>query len=217
MCPCGRLLDLADFDRRDDASGGGCESSKVRAARSFRMAREASDAGRRRVGVRVLTGVDAERIRAVIASGETFTVEFKGEGREPLKDRDLIEAVVCLANGRGGLLLVGVEDDGTVTGARPRHGSNRTDPLRLQALLANSTQPPVLTTVDTIEVDGRPVLCIDVDDSQRVVGTTRGTYLRRAVGGDGRPTCLPFHAHEMLAYEIDRGAVDYATIPLTRA
>jgi ATP-dependent DNA helicase RecG len=71
--------------------------------------------------------------------------------------------------------------------------------FRLQALLANSTQPPVRTTVDTIEVGGRSVLCIDVDDSQRVVGTTGGTYLRRAIGGDGRPTCLPFHAHEMLA------------------
>jgi ATP-dependent DNA helicase RecG len=27
---------------------------------------------------------------------------------------------------------------------------------------------------------------------------------------DGRPTCVPYHAHEMLAHEVDRGAVDWA-------
>jgi ATP-dependent DNA helicase RecG len=75
------------------------------------------------------------------SAGESYDVEFKGEERERLNDRDLIEAVVCLANGRGGVLLVGVEDDGRITGARPRHESGRTDPLRLQALIANSTQP----------------------------------------------------------------------------
>lgn len=50
-----------------------------------------------------------------------------------------------------------------------------------------------------------------------MVGTTRGTYLRRAIGGDGRPTCVPYHAHEMLAHEVDRGAVDYASIPAHHA
>ena len=69
------------------------------------------------------------------AGGEQYDVEFKGERRERLNDRDLLEAVVCLANGRGGVLLVGVEDDGTVTGARPRHEASRTDPLRLQAFV----------------------------------------------------------------------------------
>ncbi|WP_322778153.1 DNA glycosylase AlkZ-like family protein [Frankia sp. Cas4] len=161
-----------------------------------------------------MIGVDVERVRAAIADGESFTVEFKGESRGSLNDRDLVEAVVCLANGRGGLLLVGVEDDGRVTGARPRHESGRTDPLRLQALLANSTQPPIQTVVEAIQIDGLPVLCIEVEDSPRIVGTTRGTYVRRAIGGDGRPTCLAFHAHEMLAYEIDRGAADYGALPI---
>ncbi|MGH3940437.1 MAG: hypothetical protein ACRDTG_17730 [Pseudonocardiaceae bacterium] len=44
-------------------------------------------------------------------------------------------------------------------------------------------------------------------NSPRVVGTTRGTYLCRAIGGDGQPTCVPYHAHE-----VDRGAVDYAAL-----
>jgi ATP-dependent DNA helicase RecG len=81
------------------------------------------------------------RVARWIAGGETYEVEFKGEQRERLNDRELVEAVVCLANGTGGVLLVGVEDDGTVSGARPRHEAGRTDPLRVQALIANMTQP----------------------------------------------------------------------------
>lgn len=61
---------------------------------------------------------------------------------------------MCLANGAGGHLLVGVEDDGALTGARPRHESGRTDPLRLQALIANRTQPPVAASVSLAEVEG---------------------------------------------------------------
>jgi ATP-dependent DNA helicase RecG len=152
------------------------------------------------------------RVARWVAAGEQYDVEFKGELHGSLNDRDLVEAVVCLANGRGGILLIGVEDNGTITGARPRHEVGRTDPLRLQALVANSTQPPLSVTADLVEVDRKEVLVVRVPDSPRVVGTTRGTYVRRAIAGDGRPTCLPYHAHEMLAHEVDRGAVDWATI-----
>lgn len=155
----------------------------------------------------------AAQVRSWIAAGETYEVEFKGERRAPLNDRNLVEAVVCLANGSGGVLLVGVEDDGIVTGARARHEGGNTDPLRLQALIANSTQPPVAAAVTVVELDASQVLVITVPNSPRVVGTTRGTYVRRAIAGDGRPTCVPFHAHEMLAHEIDRGAVDHAAVP----
>lgn len=44
-----------------------------------------------------------ERVARWIAGGESYEVEFKGEHRERLNDRDLVEEVVCLANGTGGL------------------------------------------------------------------------------------------------------------------
>ncbi len=160
--------------------------------------------------------IDAAAVRAAIDGGRTLSVEFKSEQRHSLDDRELIEAVVCLANGRGGVLLLGVEDSGVITGARPRHG-DRTEPQRLQALIANWTQPPVQTSVSTVEVEGRPVLCVQVENSPRIVGTTRGMYQRRAIGGDGKPTCVPVHAHEMLAHEIDRGALDYSVLPVPDA
>lgn len=153
------------------------------------------------------------RVRRALVDGETYGVEFTSERSGALNDRDLVEAVVCLANGTGGLLLLGVEDDGRPTGARPRHESGRTDPLRMQAMIANNTQPATSVTVHLIEIDGKEIVVVEVPDSLRVVGTARGTYVRRAIGSDGRPTCIPLHAHEMLARDIDRGTVDYAAIP----
>jgi len=99
-------------------------------------------------------GALAERVARWAAAGERYEVEFKSELLRPLNDRDLVEAVVCLANGHGGVLLVGVEDDGTVTGAQPRHEAGRTDPFRVQALVANMTQPPVSAVVSVAEVAG---------------------------------------------------------------
>lgn len=158
-----------------------------------------------------------QRIDSWLAGGERYEVEFKSEQRERLNDRDLVEAVVCLANGAGGVLIVGVEDDGSVTGARPRHESDQTDPLRVQALIANHTQPATSTTVTVVKVAKATVLVVEVPNSPRVVGTTRGTYVRRGIGADGRPTCLPYHAHEMLAHEVDRGAVDWARLTVSGA
>jgi ATP-dependent DNA helicase RecG len=158
------------------------------------------------------SGELADRVRTWLVTGEDYRTEFKSD-RKQLADNDLVEAVVCLANGVGGVLLVGVEDDGRVTGARPRHESGRTDPVRLQALIANRTEPPITCQVSVVTVDAASVVVVEVPDSPRIVGTAAGKYVRRAIGGDGRPICLPLRAHEMLAREIDRGAADFARLP----
>lgn len=54
---------------------------------------------------------------ALIANGENSGVEFK---RDDLRPEQLAKEIVALANLQGGHLLLGVEDDGTVSGvARP--------------------------------------------------------------------------------------------------
>jgi ATP-dependent DNA helicase RecG len=153
----------------------------------------------------------------LVRAGETLAVEFKGEEREPLSDRELVEAVVCLANRAGeedGWLLVGIEDDGRVTGARPRHETSTTDPARVTALIAGRTRPSITVAVTPVTVDGKTVLALRVPTARSPVGTSGGRYLRRALGGDGRPSCVPFHFHEMQAREADRGVLDYTALNL---
>jgi ATP-dependent DNA helicase RecG len=155
----------------------------------------------------------------LIAGGETLDVEFKGEEARPLTDGELVDAVVCLANRPGdnsGWLLVGVEDDGRVTGARRRH-AGRTDPLRLQALVANRTRPSFSARVEIVPLNDEDVIVIEISPARSPVGTTEGKYLRRALGGDGKPACLPHHFHEMQAQQADRGLLDYSALILPDA
>src|SRR5581483_8223820 len=138
----------------------------------------------------------------------------------PLSDDELIETVVCLANRPSttpAWLLIGVEDDGRVTGARPRHESGRTDPVRLAALIANRTRPSLTPRVSLVRLGGKEVIAIEVAPLQTPVGTTAGKYLRRALGGDGKPCCLPMFFHEMHARQADRGAEDYSALILPEA
>ena len=51
----------------------------------------------------------------LIANGESSGVEFK---RDDLRPEQIAKEVVALANLRGGRILLGVEDDGTVAGVR---------------------------------------------------------------------------------------------------
>jgi ATP-dependent DNA helicase RecG len=161
-----------------------------------------------------------EKLAELVAAGENLDVEFKGEKSSPLNDRALVEAVVCLANRPGeatGWLLVGVEDDGQITGARPRHEGGTTDPLRIQALIANRTRPALTCRAEWIERHHKQVLAIEVPASRQPVGTTEGLYLRRALGGRGIPECLPFHFHEMQAQQADRGLLDYSALVIPEA
>lgn len=156
-----------------------------------------------------------ETLKKIIESGETFDVEFKGEEKTHLSDGELIEAVVCLANrssGRPAWLFIGVEDDGRITGFRPRHEEGRTDPQKVQALIANNTRPSIACTVEIFSFEEKSVLLIEVPSVRAPVGTTGGKYIRRAIGGRGKPECVPFHFHEMQALQADRGILDYSAL-----
>jgi ATP-dependent DNA helicase RecG len=79
-------------------------------------------------------------LRDTPTKGETLTVEFKSD-RKPLPDRELVAAIVALANAEGGTLFLGVEDDGTVT------GSQYQDFAGLAVLIANKTNPSITNSL----------------------------------------------------------------------
>lgn len=142
-----------------------------------------------------------EEVHALIHAGETLGVEFKGEARFPLSDTDLVEAAMCLANRSGSgfsYLLIGVEDDGTVTGARPRH-QPVTDTLRLQALIGNRTQPSLACRIEIVHCNDKPVIVIEIPVMSTPVGTTNGLYKRRALDHTGKPACIPYLFADMQA------------------
>lgn len=160
--------------------------------------------------------VTADEVRSWATKGESLTVEFKGESRGPLNDSDLVETIVCMANAHGGLQLIGIEDDGTITGARPRHGSY-TDVRHVEALIGNITMPSCPSECAIVDVDGRDVLVIRIPDGRPITATTSGVYKRRLLDMHGKPQCLPFYPHEMQSREASRGVLDYSVLALPGA
>ncbi len=146
----------------------------------------------------------------ILAKGETLTVEFKSDAKG-LPDRDLVAAVVALANTEGGLLLLGVEDDGTVTGLRPNHENA----AGLAALIANRTSPPIAVRAEVIDWDDKKVLSIEVPKSRGIVSTSDGLLLRRRLLASGRPEAVPFYPHEFIQRQSAMGLVDPSATPLT--
>lgn len=161
-----------------------------------------------------------ERLSHLISLGESLGVEFKGEQTRPLSDSDLVKAVVCLANrpdSKLGWLLIGIEDDGRVVGARPRHEGGKTDPRRVEALVANRTRPSLSCRAELIRIEDREILAIEVPAAPTPVATSDGLYLRRAVGHRGEPECRPYHFHEMQARQASHGVLDHSAMVIPEA
>lgn len=160
--------------------------------------------------------MDAAQLRALAADGESFTVEFKRGARRDLSDSDIVEAAVCMANGDGGRLCLGVEDNGRITGLAHRHGDH-TDPDRIAALLLNLTDPPIAARVELIDVDGREVAVLHIPKASTPVGTKGGLYKRRSIKLDGTPECVPYRPQEMLSAGFVMAGRDYAEVVLPEA
>jgi ATP-dependent DNA helicase RecG len=145
--------------------------------------------------------------RALIAGGETFTTEFK---RSDISAKDLTKAVACLANGEGGVLLIGVDDDGTVVGASPRHGQ-ATNPERVAAYIQANTEPALAVGVHLETIDGHEVIRIDVPRADPgPVGTKLGVFTKRVLKSTGQPECAPMTAHEIVSMGMVTRGQDFA-------
>jgi ATP-dependent DNA helicase RecG len=148
-------------------------------------------------------------IKKILKHGETLDVEFKSDVKG-LPDRDLVATVVAMANTEGGLILLGVEDDGTITGVQPGH----LDATGLNAMIANRTSPSVAISTEIIELDNKKILGITVLKSHSIVSTTDGLVLRRRLMVSGRPEAVPFYPHEFIQRQAALGLIDPSAMPL---
>ncbi len=141
--------------------------------------------------------------------GEDIQHEFKSEATRPFSDREVYEEAVALANSGGGVLLLGVEDDGTVTGARPRHGVS-TDGVRLAAAIMNNTIPGVVSTVKVVAAGVSEVVAVEVEACNGVCATRAGKVLKRQTGPDGKPETVPYYPIDHPTFHTTAGGADYS-------
>jgi ATP-dependent DNA helicase RecG len=147
-----------------------------------------------------------------LPKSESLAVEFKSD-RNRLPDKDLVLAAVCLANTDGGVIYLGIENDGTLTGLHPDHQ----DITGMTAMIANRTVPPLSVRASMIHHGSDKLVCVEVPRSHRLVATADGTLQRRRLLADGTPECVPFLPHEFASRESDLRLSDYSALPLAGA
>ncbi len=122
-------------------------------------------------------------------------LEKKADGRtrsRKAKDvaKDVAETLSAMANADGGSLILGVEDDDTVSGVN--HPSDRIQVIEKAPL--NLVRPPLKTTVARTYIQKQMLLVFSVDWSPKVHQLTDGRYLLRV--GDSN---IPFPAKDIEA------------------
>ena len=147
-----------------------------------------------------------------IPTGETLTIEFKSD-RKKLPDNDLIDEVVGMSNTDGGMIYLGVEDDGEITGVHKQHA----DEIGVTALIANRTVPSVFVRAELIEEDGLPVLSISVPKGRSIVSSSDGRIVRRRLKIDGTPEIIPMYAYEIPGRLSNLSMLDYSAQILQNA
>lgn len=148
-------------------------------------------------------------IGKLIQQGESLTLEFKSD-LKCLPDRELVAAVVSLANTEGGDLLLGVEDNGTVSGLHPNH----LNVSGIPPLIANKTNPAISVRIERCEFRGKSIARISVPKSRQLVSTSEGLLIRRRLKLDGTPEAVPFYPHEFIQRQSSMALVDPSAMVL---
>lgn len=150
--------------------------------------------------------MDARTIEQLIADGESLTVEFKRR----LEGDALTAAVACMANGQGGSILVGVDDDRSLVGAAGP-GGGPPDAARMAAFIQNTTEPAHGVSISIMVLEGKQIVRIDVPKADPgPVGTRSGRFTRRTLNARGEPGCVPMTAHEIVSLGMLTRGQDFA-------
>lgn len=128
----------------------------------------------------------------IIPKKETLTIEFKSD-IEGFSEIELVSAIVAMTNTEGGILYLGVEDNGVPTGLSTKHK----DPIGLMALIANKTVPSVSVRAEIIEDNGLEVMQIQIPMSRSIVATSDGKIQKRRLKPDGSPENVPMYPYEI--------------------
>jgi ATP-dependent DNA helicase RecG len=103
----------------------------------------------------------------IIANGENSGVEFK---RDDLRPEQLAKEITALANLQGGIILIGVEDDGTISGIQRQD----LEAWVMDTVIAHYVHPMLLPFYQTLIMDsGKKVAVITIPQ-----GTAKPYVLR---------------------------------------
>ena len=133
----------------------------------------------------------------LIRTGENERLEFKSK-----VNNDLGEEVCALANAFGGLLMIGVDDDGNVVGCDVKASKERISQF------ITGIVPPVKVTFETVAVDEKRILVVTVPQTKMLCSIGGTAFVR--IGNSKRPLSMQeifMLGAENVLYEMDRTPV----------
>ena len=92
----------------------------------------------------------------------------------------LTNEAVGFANADGGIILVGVEDNGEITGCY------NYDEQNIIEIIYDKTIPKLFTDIEILKVDNKDILKISVQKSTEIIATTKGVVFKR-LGKNTKP------------------------------
>lgn len=100
-------------------------------------------------------------IKGIIARGEGETTEFKVQVPDVKESSKLTKTVAAFANGEGGIIIVGVEDNtGQVVGIK---GNVEQEKVRLAQMIRNNLTHQPIYKIFTQKIDGVELIIVQVD------------------------------------------------------
>ena len=105
------------------------------------------------------TLTDTQYIHALIAEGEHQQQDFKFEISDA---RKIAKTLSAFSNTDGGRLLIGVKDNGKIAGVRSDE-----EQYMIEAAAGLYCSPEVNYTMQTYQVEGRSVLVVQIEESDR--------------------------------------------------
>jgi predicted HTH transcriptional regulator len=102
--------------------------------------------------------MDRQEVLELIEEGEGFHVEFKRLVPSPEK---IAKSMIAFANTKGGCILFGVDDDGSIVGVE----SEKTEAELLQLAGSRYCEPAITPTIEIVPFDGRDVIIARVRES----------------------------------------------------
>jgi ATP-dependent DNA helicase RecG len=158
----------------------------------------------------VETALAAIRNGARAATVESETLDFKRDDRDGARAtaRLIADEAICLANTRGGFVLLGVDDKGAGTQA---FVGSAAEPAYLKQRVWELTRPGLIVEAEAIEVAGARLIVVRVPESPDIHADTQGRAPRRI-----NTDCHSMTPDEQQRHREDRRGIDWSGTPSAR-
>lgn len=103
--------------------------------------------------------MNPRELKEIIAEGESSVLEFKRKATTPNK---LAREIAALANTKGGILIIGVDDDGTIVGVR----SEKSEIDIVEQACVFHIFPPVQYEIEIIEYKDKDIILVHIPESK---------------------------------------------------